>query len=211
MQIAAPLLTRYFLTASAMHYRSNSVASVAQSRPMIRKRRLLDPLTVPDLEWLALRYVERYATTRGKLVSYLQRKGRERGWEGKNPPDLAALAQKMADLGYINDRLYAESKANAMARRGLGARRVAQALQIAGVDEVDRDSAYSNISENIVESALAFARKRRIGPFAKEIPDKVQREKQIASMIRAGHDFDTSRRIVHMLPQEGIESINFDD
>lgn len=178
---------------------------------MTRKPSRLEPLTVPNLEWLALRYVERYATTRGKLVDYLQRKVRERGWEGPNSPDLIGLAQKMSDLGYINDRLYAESKSNAMARRGLGARRVAQALRHAGITEQDGASAYKDICEKSDESALIFAKRKRIGPFSKELSDKSQREKQIASMVRAGHDFAIARKIVHMSPGEPIECFTFDD
>ncbi|KTW08260.1 RecX family transcriptional regulator, partial [Sphingomonas sanguinis] len=38
------------------------------------------------LERLALRYVERFATTEGKLVDYLTRKLRERGWAGEGAP-----------------------------------------------------------------------------------------------------------------------------
>jgi hypothetical protein len=47
---------------------------------MTRPRRPLDPLERADLERFALRYVERYATTRGRLADYLKRKIRERGW-----------------------------------------------------------------------------------------------------------------------------------
>ena len=74
------------------------------------------------MDRLALRYVERFATTRGKLSDYLTRKIRERGWAGERPADPVAVAQRMADLGYVNDRLYAEAKAGAMTRRGLGAK-----------------------------------------------------------------------------------------
>ena len=64
---------------------------------MTRPRRPLPPLNAADLERFALRYVERYATTRGRLAEYLKRKVRERGWEGATAPDTIALAQRMAD------------------------------------------------------------------------------------------------------------------
>ena len=47
-----------------------------------RERRQPPPLDAAALERLALRYVERFATTRGRLTDYLTRKIRERGWEG---------------------------------------------------------------------------------------------------------------------------------
>jgi regulatory protein len=97
-------------------------------------------LNAAHLERFALRYVERYATTRGRLAEYLRRKIRERGWADEAAPDTAGLAQRMADLGYVNDRLFAESKASSMGRRGLGARRVSQALRHAGIEDEDADA-----------------------------------------------------------------------
>ena len=39
----------------------------------------------PALDRLALRYVEKFATSTGKLTQYLQRKLRERGWAALAP------------------------------------------------------------------------------------------------------------------------------
>ncbi|HVJ00769.1 MAG TPA: RecX family transcriptional regulator, partial [Sphingomonas sp.] len=61
---------------------------------MARSRRPLSPLDRADLERLALRYVERFATTRARLAAYLDRKIRERGWAGEGSPDTVALAQR---------------------------------------------------------------------------------------------------------------------
>ncbi|ATY31939.1 regulatory protein RecX [Sphingomonas psychrotolerans] len=174
---------------------------------MTHPRRPLTPLNAPDLERFALRYVERYATTRVRLADYLKRKIRERGWSGEAAPDLAALAQRMADLGYVNDRLFAESKAGAMGRRGLGARRVGQALRDAGVEDSDLDAVAPALEGSAISSALAFARRKRIGPFALEAAERPVQEKQLAAMLRAGHAFDLSRKIVRMSPGEDIEAL----
>ena len=85
----------------------------------------------------------------------------------------------------------------AMARRGLGARRVAGALREAGIDEDDAEAIAPAIADRAVDAALAFARRKRIGPFAhRRRPIGRLREKQIAAMLRAGHRFDLARRIV---------------
>ena len=149
---------------------------------MTRPRRPLAPLNAADLERFALRYVERYATTRGRLADYLRRKIRERGWGGEAAPDLAGLAQRMADLGYVNDRLFAESKASAMGRRGLGARRVTQALRHAGIENEDAEAVAPAVEADAPASAIAFARRKRIGPFAREAADRPQQEKHLAAM-----------------------------
>lgn len=49
----------------------------------MRSNRPLTPLDPARLERLALRYVERFATTRVKLTRYLERKVRERGWDNE--------------------------------------------------------------------------------------------------------------------------------
>lgn len=158
-------------------------------------------LDAAALDRLALRYVERFATTRGKLADYLRRKIRERGWEG-DPVDPATVAERMAGLGYIDDRLYAESKAMALTRRGFGVSRVTDALRQARVDDADAAPARTIAADGEGASALAFARRKRIGPFATEPADPARRQKQIAAMVRAGHGFAVARRIVEAAPGE---------
>ncbi|MBA15610.1 MAG: RecX family transcriptional regulator [Sphingomonas sp.] len=174
---------------------------------MRRRSSQTRPLTSPALEQLALRYVERYATTRAKLAAYLERKLYERGWEGADEADPRGLAERMAELGYIDDRGFAEARAAAMGRRGLGARRVAAALRHAGIESDDADAIAPAIEANAVESALAFARRRRIGPYSEEVADRQLQEKQLAAMLRAGHGFDLARKIVSMAPGEETETL----
>lgn len=164
----------------------------------------MPPLDAAALDRLALRYVERFATTRRRLTDYLLRKIRERGWDGPTA-DPAALAEKLAELGYIDDRAFGEARAAAMGRRGLGKRRVTGALQQAGLDEEDREAVIPAVEDRALETAMAFARRRRIGPFATVRAERPEREKQIAAMIRGGHDFALARRIVALEPGENLE------
>lgn len=173
---------------------------------MTRKRRPPPPLDRRSLDDLALRYVERFATTRARLAAYLARKIRERGWIGPTaaPKD---VADRLADLGYIDDRLFAETRARSMARRGLGARRVELAFRIDGIAEEDAAAVAGDVSARAVESALEWARRKRIGPFSGGAADRSQRERQLAQMIRGGHAFTLARRIVDMSPGDDIASL----
>jgi regulatory protein len=164
------------------------------------RRRPRPPLDSRDLDELALRYVARFATSRAKLRSYLLRKLRERGWGGGGEPPIDAIAARLCDLGYVDDKVYASSLAKSLGSRGYGQRRVAGALSAAGIDEADAREALGRAAERSVESALHFAKKRRIGPFAAEDSDRATREKWIAAMIRAGHGFDLARRIADSAP-----------
>jgi regulatory protein len=160
-----------------------------------RNRKPRPPLNPARLNELALHYVGRFATTRAKLRTYLQRKVRERGWEGA-APDLDGMAERFAELGYIDDKAYALSKSRSLTGRGYGLRRVEQSLHAAGVEEADAGAARQYAQEDRVEAALRFAERRRLGPFASEPPDRPGREKAIATMIRAGHAFSLARIIV---------------
>lgn len=162
-----------------------------------RERRAPPPLDAGSLEALALRYVERFATTRGRLSDYLNRKIRERGWTGE-PADIAALAERFAERGYVDDRGYAEMKTNALARRGYGERRIAAALHAARVSDADAQSAVEQVRDGAFEQAMAFARRKRIGPFARAPVDDDQRRKHLAAMLRAGHAFAMAAKIVRM-------------
>ncbi len=155
----------------------------------------LRPYDAKTLERSALRYVERFATTRGKLADYLTRKLRERGWAEDAPPPVEALVERFADLGYIDDRAWGEAKAASMARRGLGARRVRQTLSAAGIAGEDMAAIGDAVAEGTIESAVAFARRKRIGPFGTPVDDRAAIERQVGQMVRTGHSPMLARRI----------------
>lgn len=164
------------------------------------------PLDREKLEQLALHYAGRYATTRAKLLAYLNRKLRERGWvEDGTTPGVEALADRFAELRYVDDAAYAAMRAGSLARRGYGARRVDENLRAAGVGEAERGEALRKADEDRFAAAEAFARKRRIGPFAPEPADRAAQQKQIAAFLRAGHDADLARRFVRAPPGEAVE------
>ena len=178
-----------------------------RSRRAERARRPIPPLDQAALERLALRYVERFSTTRARLADYLRRKIRERGWDGP-AADPAAIAAHLAELGYVDDRAFGEARARAMGRRGLGKRRVDGALRQAGIEENDAEALAPAIVDQAVTAALTFARKKRIGPFAVDPADRPLREKQLGAMVRAGHDFALARRIVAMAPDEDVSVLD---
>lgn len=166
------------------------------------RRRAAPPLDPDALQRLALRYVERFATTRGRLVDYLRRKLRERGWAGDGDPAPEALADRFAELGYIDDRAFAEARAASMARRGLGARRVRDAFRRDGIGQEDAEAVTPAIDARAADAALAYARRKRLGPYAAVAPEREMLARQLAAMARAGHAYPLARRILDMTPGE---------
>ena len=163
-------------------------------------RRPVPPLNREQLHELALRYVAKYATTKSKLGSYLQRKVRERGWNGPDELAVDALVERMARSGLVDDATYALSKARSLSERGYGMGRVGQALRASGVADEDGVEARALAEERAADAAIRFARRKRIGPFAGQRSDPKAREKALAAMVRAGHGFDMARKLVDWEP-----------
>jgi regulatory protein len=160
-----------------------------------RERRAPKPIDAARLDEMALAYAARFAVSAARLAAYLRRKLRERGWVGEGEPPVEVIVARFVAAGYVDDAAYARTKTGSMLRRGLGPRRVRMALDAAGISEQDRaESRPAEIEAR--RAALAFARKRRLGPYGSPPADRQMRERQIAAMLRAGHNLDSARNLV---------------
>ncbi|MES2498256.1 MAG: regulatory protein RecX [Pseudomonadota bacterium] len=162
----------------------------------------LPPYDVATLERAALDYAARYATTRAKLAAYLRRKLRERGWDGDDAPPVAALVERFAERGYVDDRAFAAARTDALLRRGYGARRIGTALRAAGIDAETTAGLRARMADEAEAAALRYARRKRIGPFADHAADPAEKRRWIASMARAGHAIELVLRLLDADPDE---------
>jgi regulatory protein len=177
---------------------------MSSKRSSNRQPKIRKPLDPERLNALALHYVGRYATTQAKLAAYLRRKVRERGWAGEAAPDFDMIVGRCAELGYVDDRAFAENRSASMKRRGYGERRIGAALKNAGIaDDVvvevmpDEDAALA--------AAESYARRKRIGIYGPAVTDPKLRQRQFAAMIRAGHSFDLAKQMINAVASD-IES-----
>lgn len=173
------------------------------TRGNARSRRVAKPLDAARLDELALAYVARFATSAGKLAAYLRRKVRERGWNGDGEVNIPAIVERFVSRGYVDDAGFARARAQGLLRRGFGARRIDQALNAAGIAR-DLREAVSGSERDARAAALAFARKRRLGPFGRCSADQDQVRldpvtcgKQVAAFLRAGHPLASARALVN--------------
>lgn len=170
----------------------HKIVIMVQRRPRTAPK----PLDAASLNALAMAYVGRYATTRGKLVRYLERKLRERGAEDGALPDVQAIADRMVAYRYVDDAGFAVNRAEALSARGYGERRVRGALAQAGVDREIVDQALPPDDVRARTSADTYARRRRFGPYAHIPVDRDILRKQLAAMLRAGHDYATALTVL---------------
>lgn len=162
------------------------------------------PLDHGRLDELALAYVARFSVPAAKLTAYLVRKLRERGWEGEGEPPVQAIVERFVAAGYVDDATWAASRSAGLRRRGYGERRIGQDLAAAGIAEDLRRSIRTGESE-ARQAALTMARKRKLGPFGHELPDRARRERQVATLLRAGHRLDSARELVNARSIEAAE------
>ena len=130
--------------------RSNSGPTVAQTWRVtqFRNKPAKPPLDAEALERLALFYVGRYATTRAKLASYLDRKLEERGFGGRS----RAGRERGQSSGWRRSAMSTTRRSRRCARApssaaAIGDRRIAQALRGAGVGDDDAETAREAVAD----------------------------------------------------------------
>ena len=99
------------------------------------------------------------------------------------------IVERFAELGYVDDRAFAEAAGRALSARGYGARRLDGALGASASRAADAAAALARRPMTTPgQTALRFAQRRRIGPFADRPLDQKSRSRRaFAAMMRAGH------------------------
>jgi len=169
-------------------------------------RRKPGPLRKSSLENAALYYLERYASSVEGLRRVLARRVERAAREERCDRDEAAawvedIVARFAHSGLVDDKLFAEGKVASRRRRGDSARRIQMALREKGVDPAlidgvlaEADGGDRHAAE--LEAAWRLVRRRRLGPYRATDQREATRNRDLASLARAGFDFATARAVV---------------
>ncbi len=119
---------------------------------------------------------------------------------------LESQITRFQEAGLLNDAAYSRGMVDSLRRRGLSARMIHAKLQSKGMGREEIEKALATYDETASEdpeiaAALKFARRKKIGPFAKG-PQEPQ--KSLAAMARAGFTYETARRVLEMNEEEII-------
>jgi regulatory protein len=152
----------------------------------------------------ALRYLARYAATQTGLMRVLMRRVDRWARAAAAEPDVVAAAKqaaqavvaRLADAGAVDDAAFAAGRARSLARAGRSRRAIAAHLAAKGVP-APLTAALPDDPEAEFAAALAYARRRRIGPF-RSPPDAAQTLRDLARMARAGFTQDVADRALRM-------------
>ncbi|HEY1931338.1 MAG TPA: RecX family transcriptional regulator [Acetobacteraceae bacterium] len=169
----------------------------------------------------ALAYLARYAATEAGLRRVLERRidrwARDADGDRDVVTSQAAEAKRaaagvvtgLATAGAVSNAAFAESRARNLARSGRSRRAIAASLIAKGVDtETMHRVLPSDDAETEFVSALALARRRRIGPFrAGGVPDADGRRRELAVLARAGFPQDVARRALETPADEATDLV----
>ncbi len=157
----------------------------------------------------ALHYLERYASSSGHLRRLLLAKvARSARAHGADPEINAeagaaaveALIAELLGAGLLDDARYAGERARVLHRRGASARAIRAELMAKEIEADDIERALAGLREEAAEpelaAALAYARRRRLGPYRGPDTREDRREKDLAALGRKGFGYDLARRVI---------------
>ncbi|PWS38434.1 hypothetical protein DFH01_03885 [Falsiroseomonas bella] len=184
-----------------------------QRRPPAR-RPAGPPPDAARLQDAALAHLARFAATEAGLRRVLQRRVERwaRAAEEEGQDDIARraaaakaaaaeVARRMVAQGAVDDAAFAESRARRLLRTGRSQRAALAHLRAKGVDAETALAAVPEGEDAELVAALAFCRRRRIGPFAREIPDAAD-PKALGALARAGFGREIASRALRMDAEE---------
>ncbi|HRY23087.1 MAG: RecX family transcriptional regulator [Geminicoccaceae bacterium] len=163
----------------------------------------------------ALAYLERFSTSRAHLGTVLRRRALREAetLELEAAPVEAAIEALLDDLvrlGLVDDRAFAETRARRLVEKGRPARRIVQELAAKGVDRNVAMGVLEGLGEETPDldlaAALAFARRRRLGPWA--VPGGRERtpEQALAAFARAGFPYAVARQVLEAASLDELEA-----
>jgi regulatory protein len=160
-------------------------------------------LSEDSLKQAALHYLERYSTSSANLRAVLMRRVRRRTRDELEAAEakltIERIIVRFAEVGLLDDRAYAERRAEMMHRQGKSLRAVRADLMGRGVA---RDVAgevvrlfEAKLGDPDLSAAVAYAKKRRLGPFRPDDRD-THKNKDAGRLLRRGFDWDIVTKIL---------------
>ncbi len=152
---------------------------------------------------IALYYLERFETSKENLRAVLRRRIDKYAFFDKeyNPAEAYSWADEVVEeclaRNFVNDERFAGFKINSYLNAGKPKRYIEQKLKQKGIDEKTVSTLFENLEYSELETALNFARKKRIGRFRSDENSRAEnRQKDLGTLVRAGFDFEVAKEVL---------------
>jgi regulatory protein len=188
---------------------------MAESEDGKKRGKRVKAVTAKSLENAAVHYLQRFSASSANLRRVLLRRiERARRAEAKIAPDAAdaidTIIAKLKRLKLLDDAAYAAGKAASLRRRGGSRRIIGGKLKLAGIDAEGIDTAIETADAELkplieaedegpdaeLRAALRLAQRRRLGPYRAEKERAERRQRDLASLARAGFSLDIARKVI---------------
>jgi len=173
------------------------------------KTRTPRPISKTALENAALHYLERFSSSAENLRRILLRRvERAARFFGDDPAAGKMLVDELIaryeSAGLLDDRQYAAARTQSLFRRGNSARAIRRHLAVRGVANEHIDAALVDLAAETGEesgsvdfaAAVAYARRRRLGPYRPAEMRALHRSRDLAALGRAGFSWDIACAVV---------------
>ncbi len=163
----------------------------------------------------AVHYLGRYSASRQRLREVLGRFA-QRKLEDLPPAETKAaietVIEKCASFGYVDDAQFAATQARSQRRQGRSRMGILQRLRVHRLDDDIISDALTGADEGISDgelmAALRFARRRRLGPYQTiKTDDPAKRQRQMASLARAGFNMGICRQVMDLEDEVAAEDL----
>lgn len=177
------------------------------------------PVSPQSLRNAALRYIDRFATSRENLRSVLMRRVHTSNYHHDTNIDTGALwieelLDKLEKSHFIDDQAYSDMRAASLHRKGTSKRVITLKLKEKGLSEHHISKALEHLrleneSENLErDAAINLAKRRRLGPWRPPEKRFDMKDKDLSTLARAGFSYDLARDIIEA---DTIEDLNIKD
>jgi len=183
------------------------VSEVERDKETPRGRPVPKRITAEYLRRAALHYLERYSVPAAQLQRVLLRKversSRHHGLEAQSFRTMVdEIVTSCVASGLVDDRRFAEARAQSLRRKGRSARAVAAGLAAKGVGRELVTQTVTVDPQAELEAARIAARRKRLGPWSRG-DRAAQRQKDIAALARAGFSLAIARAVIDDAGESG--------
>ena len=168
-----------------------------------KRKRPAKKITPQRLKNIGLYYLKRFESSVENLRSVLQKRVNQ--YAKENPEFNKQEAYQWVEnvlaefekLHYLDDERFTEIKVRHYLAVGKPARYIQNKLREKGIANAQIDEILDDFGYNPQEMALKLAKRKKIGPFRpNEEARKLNRQKDMAALIRAGFDYDVVSEII---------------
>ncbi len=181
-------------------------------KPSAKKQKIPKKITETYLTNSGKFYLERFPASTEQFRQVMTRKIRK---SCKAHPDqafenclayLETVIAKFQSLGFLNDEGYAMGLSRSLRNRGWPRNRIVMRLKEKGIapDLIESAVPLAEAGDNL-QDAIVWMKRKKLGPFANK---EKEFEKSLASLARAGFDYNSASKALQMDKEDAEELLN---